>query len=180
MTDKLDVIGRCGWSVTDRPVEQRLAPETVPRQLSRSRVLVHYVAGEISLWAEFFESTGWALSVKVTALVLTFEWLVISVGHWLWPRGRVIVVEPFRIHVADEVLNDPATALKRMTKDPTNKTSPHRRVREHQSATNTNGKVHSRVSPALRPTLTRYIRSGTSHCPTGSRRQFAISSDLRS
>src|SRR5207249_4540712 len=29
-----------------------------------------------------------------------------SVGHWLWPRGGVIVVEPFRIHVADEVLDD--------------------------------------------------------------------------
>src|SRR5438132_835038 len=29
-----------------------------------------------------------------------------SVGHWLWPRGGVIVVEPFRIHVADEALND--------------------------------------------------------------------------
>src|SRR5215472_8777963 len=28
-----------------------------------------------------------------------------SAGHCLWPRG-VIVVEPFRIHVADEVLND--------------------------------------------------------------------------
>src|ERR1035438_10380627 len=57
----------------------------------------------------------------------------------------------------------PATALKRMTKDPTNQTNAHRRMLERQSATNTNGKVHNSVSPALRPTLTRYVRSGMSN-----------------
>jgi hypothetical protein len=61
-----------------------------------------------------------------------------------------------------------------MTKAPTNKTSRHRHVRERKSAINTNGKVHNRVSPALSPTLTKYVRNGMRDCPTRWRRQFGI------